>query len=63
MRRPYPRIPLGFDGTAAHAADLDWLAEDPPTWEWEPVPGYMSLRARRIVRRYTFTWWQFTLRP
>ena len=40
----------------------DWLAEDPPTWEWEHDPSYMSLRQQRIARRWSFGWSQFTRR-
>lgn len=38
---------------------MDWLAEDPPTWQWAHDPEYRSLRALAIIRRYNEVWAQF----
>jgi hypothetical protein len=38
-----------------------WLDADPPTWEWEHDPSYLSLRSRRILQRANDAWNNFVL--
>lgn len=38
---------------------MDWLAEDPPTWDWGPHPEYLSLRQKRIIAAYHDSWSKF----
>ena len=46
---------------ARKARSFDWFDGNPPAFDWTHDPEFVSLRDRKLIRRYGFTWWQFTL--
>jgi hypothetical protein len=40
-----------------------WLEDDPPTWDWEHDPEYLSLRQRDLAARWRSSWRVFVNNP